>query len=179
MYSLIGMLEVILRNSIDRHMIAQKGPNWLEDAIAPGGFLQKAPGCEGSVNAIQNAMYKLGLRYTHDNVIPELSFGFWRYQFAPKDFAASGSSLLDIFVNRPYGITQKDILQRLTQINALRNRIAHHEPICFEGNLISTAKVERRYKTILELLEWLGCNRNKILYGINGVRKSIDLINSI
>src|SRR5260221_13531250 len=39
LYGVTGVFEVILRNSIDRHMIALKGNKWLEDAVAPGGYL--------------------------------------------------------------------------------------------------------------------------------------------
>lgn len=46
LYAVIGVLEVILRNSIDRYMITCKGPRWLEEAVAPGGILLHIPGVE-------------------------------------------------------------------------------------------------------------------------------------
>ena len=39
MYALIGVFEVILRNSIDRYFVLGKGSYWLEDAVQPGGYL--------------------------------------------------------------------------------------------------------------------------------------------
>lgn len=179
MYAVIGMFEVILRNSIDRHMKSKKGPIWLEEAIAPDGFLYHSSDCRHSLHVVQKAIHTLGSQYTHDRLIANLTFGFWRYQFARKEYLASGNTLLNIFINRPFKTNQKDIFRRLIQINQVRNRIAHHEPICFDGTRISTEKVKKTYNTILELLEWLGCNHTKILYGIDSVRKSIDFINSI
>jgi hypothetical protein len=99
--------------------------------------------------------------------------------FAPRQYAASGDYLLDIFINRPPRSNQKDIFQRLVQINQIRNRIAHHEPICFYGNSISTVNIEYKYNIILELLSWLGCTPCKILYGIDKVPLSISRIKNI
>jgi hypothetical protein len=178
LFSVISVFEVILRNSIDRFMISRKGNLWLEEAIGEDGYLNVSP-CYRSFHAVQEAIMELGSRYTHDRLIAKFTLGFWVNQFATKDYAASGSLLLNIFINRPFGINQKDVYKKLMKVNEIRNRIAHHEPICFEENTISTVKTERRYMLILELLEWLGCKPKKILYGINGVRKEIEKINAI
>lgn len=160
-------------------MTMQKGNMWLEDAVMDGGYLEINPGCSDSYHSVQDAINKLGQEYTHDRLIAKLTLGFWTYQFAAKEFSASGSTLLNIFSNRPFGVKQKDIFKKLIKINELRNRIAHYEPICFDKYTISAARAERRYRLILELLNWLGCNPAKILYGIDGVMKMITRINSI
>lgn len=181
MYSVIGIFEVVLRNSIDRHFIPIKGNLWLEDAVSIGGYLDVSAGCEDSFHSVQEAIHKLGIEYTHDRLIAKLTFGFWTYQFSKKEFAASGSTLLDVFLNRPFGTKQKDVFQDLIRINDIRNRIAHYEPICFDKSTgtISTLLVQKRYNLIVELFRWLGCSPKKILYGIDGVQKSIDEINKI
>ena len=180
MYSVIGIFEVVFRNSIDRHFIPIKGGLWLEDAVAIGGHLD-AVGCEDSFHSVQEAIHKLGKEYTHDRLIAKLTFGFWTYQFSKKEFAASGSTLLDVFPNRPFGTKQKDIFQDLIRINDIRNRIAHYEPICFDKptGTISTLLSQKRYNLIVELFRQLGCTPKKILYGIDGVQKAIDEINNI
>lgn len=178
MFGVIGVFEVILRNSINRHFICTKGNNWLSDSVQPGGYLDITPGCEDAYHFIQEGIFKLGLNYTHDLLISKLSFGFWTYQFAAKEYAAAGSTLLEIFPNRPFGTKQKTVFQHLIKINEIRNRIAHHEPIYFDkttGN-ISTSYTEKRYKLIVELLCWLGCNPKKILYGIDGVQRAINKV---
>ncbi|HTI08269.1 MAG TPA: hypothetical protein VL832_06920 [Puia sp.] len=181
MYAVIGVFEIILRNSIDRHFVYLKGNNWLEDAVQPGGYLEVATGCEDSCHAVQECIYKLGLEYTHDQLITKLSFGFWSYQFAKKNFAAAGNTLLEIFPNRSFGINQKTVFKNLVKINEIRNRIAHYEPICFDKSTgaISTTFVANRYNLILELLFWLGCNPKRILYGIDSVRNGINAVNVI
>jgi hypothetical protein len=126
-------------------------------------------GSENSLYSVHDAIHGLGLEYTHDRLIAKLSFRFWRYQFAKKEFAASGSTLLEIFPNRPFGTRQKDVFGHLTKINDVRNRVAHYEPICFDNLIISTEQVTRRYRLILDLLHCMVCNPTRILYGIDGV----------
>lgn len=180
MYSVIGMFEVILRNSIDRHFIPLKGSSWLEDAVKPGGYLALSTGCKGSLTTVQQAINKLGLACTHDKLIANLTLGFWTYQFSKKEFAAAGSTLLQIFPNKPRGIHQKDIFKNLIRINETRNRIAHYEPICFDySGAVSALPVQRMYDLIIEMLGWLGCPQQKILYGIDGVQKAIEEIRAL
>lgn len=181
LYAIIGMLEVILRNSIDRHFVSIKGNYWLEDAVRPGGYLDVSAGCEDSFHVAQESIQKLGLAYTHEGLISRLTFGFWTYQFAKKQFAAAGSTLLEIFPNRPLGVNQKTVFQDLVKINEIRNRIAHYEPICFQKGteMVSTTHAASRYMLILELLHWLGCNPRRILYGLDGVSRAIAVVNLI
>lgn len=176
MYSIIGMFEVILRNSIDRHFKSILGPNWLEHAVNPNGFLDTT-GCEDSFHNIQDGIHRLGLAYTHDGLISRLTFGFWAYQFSKNVYAAAGNTLLQIFSNKPHGLHQKEVFKNLVGINETRNRIAHYEPICFDksGN-ISSFPMQGRYDLIIEMLGWLGCPQRKILYGIDGVQNAIDEI---
>ncbi|MGB8194767.1 MAG: hypothetical protein WCF67_22730 [Chitinophagaceae bacterium] len=180
MYAVNGVFEVILRNSVDRHFIPLKGQFWLEDAVQPEGYLDNEA-CQDSFHSVHDAIFKLGLSYTHDRLIAKLTFGFWTYQFAEKEYAAAGSSLLGIFSNKPTGTRQKIVFKNLFKINDLRNRIAHYEPICFDpqkGN-ISTAQVKRRYDLVKEMLYWLGCDPTTILDGIDWVEEAIQRIDDI
>lgn len=179
LYGIIGVFEIVLRNSIDRHMSKKLGPEWLADSVQPGGYLEVTAGCEVSYHAVQEAIHSLGTKYTHDKLLAKLTFGFWTYQFANTQYAASGNTLLDIFIDRPFGTKQKDIYQSLVKINDLRNRIAHHEPICFDGQNISAFKANRRYNTIINLLCWLGCHPKRLLYGIDSVPARLQIISQI
>jgi hypothetical protein len=179
LYGVIGVFEIVLRNSIDRHMTNKLGPEWLADSVQPGGYLETTSGCEVSYHGVQEAIHNLGAKYTHDKLIAQLTFGFWVYQFTNKQYSASGNTLLEIFITRPFGTRQKDIYQNLVKINDLRNRIAHHEPICFDGDNISISKVSKRYNTIIMLLRWLGCNPKRLLYGINSVPARLQIISNI
>jgi len=187
MYAVLGLFEIVLRNKIDQHYSISLFPStgtteWLVSAINPGGYLT-AHGCGKSLNSVQKAFAELttGSGYTHDKLIAELMFGFWRFQFASKEFMAAGSTLHTIFTNRPYGTNHTDIFKKLTDINKLRNRISHHEPICFDptGCMISTKYALNHYNLIRELLIWLNVDADGLLYGIDNINTEIVFINSL
>ncbi|HET6995487.1 MAG TPA: hypothetical protein VFI06_10925 [Chitinophagaceae bacterium] len=180
LYAVIGQFEIILRNSVDRHYRSKYGNDWISNAVQPGGFLDGV-GCENSYHSIQEGFYALREKYSQNAMVAKLTFGFWTYQYSPKIFAAGGSTLLEVFPNRPFGTKQKDVFQNLFKINEIRNRIAHYEPLCFDVKTgqISTVYSQKRYSLLIELLKWLGCEPKRILYGIDGVTKAISLINCI
>lgn len=183
-FSVLNLFEIALRNSIDNYYKSyfhrlNHNDEWLLTQSTIGGFLS-ARGCHQTRDLALNAINKLGNDYTHDKTVAELSFGFWRYLFAPKQYLAGGSILLNIFIARPPGISHTDIYNKLKFINDIRNRIAHHEPICFgRGNTISTHYAEYRYNLIIELIIWLGYDSNDLLYGIDSVSKEINFINTL
>ena len=171
----ISMVEIALRNAIDRHYLGIYGDDWLVSQSIPGGYLS-LPGCERSRATAQKAINELGDRYAHDKALAELNFGFWRYAFGLKEFAAAGSTLLQIFPNRPRGISQREVFIRLGEIHDLRNRIVHHDPICFGGANKSTAKVETAYRYATEFIEWFGMNKVTVLQDLDFVQEEIECI---
>ena len=63
----------------------------------------------------------------------------------------------------------------------LRNRIAHHEPVCFlhDQETISTAYLQNCYSRILRLFSWMDIDSKSLLYGLDHVlslSQRIDLI---
>lgn len=178
LYAVIGIFEVVLRNSIDQHFTKLKGEFWLEEAVEPGGFLD-VTGCEDAFHNVHDAIFKLKEEYTHERLIAKLTLGFWVYQFAAKEYAAAGSTLIAIFMNRPFNTNQKKIFQNLIRVNEIRNRIAHYEPLCFEKNEISTEKIEKRYSLIIESLRWMGYDPAELLYQIDKTEKAITMIKAM
>ena len=168
-FSILCLFEVALRNRIDRHYRLKWGNNWLFDATQSGtGFLH-AVGCEKSLENVEKVITNLGVVYSPDKAVAELTFGFWTYQFASKEFAAAGSSLLNILPERPFGTNHTKVFKKLTSINRIRNRIAHHEPICFGApHAISTQYAEQKYNQIIEVLRWMGINPTSFLFGVDG-----------
>ena len=153
-FSILCLFEVALRNAIDIHYRGKLGNNWLFDAIQPGAGHLHTVGCEKSLNSAENAIAGLGMYYSHDKAIAELTFGFWTYQFASKEFAAAGSTLLSVLPGRPFGTNHTKVFKKLASINRIRNRIAHHEPICFGTPLsISTMYATQKYNQIREILQ--------------------------
>lgn len=187
MFAVVGAFEVALRNAINKVMSECFGDNWLRDAVLPGGLFDIYQ-CRDHARIIKSAYEKL-LRqncYSHDNLLSKMEFGVWKYMFSSPQFRASGRVLLTVFPNKPkstrfiqYNNTY--LFNELDRVNSLRNRIAHHEPICFPTGfaVISTSYIESIYSKIITLLDWLAIDSNKYLYGIDHVKTICRLINNL
>jgi hypothetical protein len=180
----LSIFEVVLRNKIDIHYKAQfpaaaGGQQWLLASILPGGFLTN-PGCQNSLRKVNDTYRALGINYRHDKLLAELSFGFWKYMFAGRQFLAGGSTLLNIFPNLPPHHSQSHVYAKLDRINAIRNRVAHHEPICFgPGETIGTNYARTHFQDILDILSWLNISSRELFYGIDGVLKEAGYIDDL
>ena len=184
--AVLGIFEIVLRNKIDTHykaqfpaVVAAGGHEWLFGSTLPGGFLT-APNCRNSRQKITDTYTSLGVAYTHDKLLSELSFGFWKFLFSGHQFMAGGNTLLAIFPNLPAGYNQNDVYQKLNKINAIRNRVAHHEPICFAiGNTIGTNYARDHFQHVTDVLQWMNITASELFYGVDGILKEADYIDNI
>ncbi|MEN9942173.1 MAG: hypothetical protein RLZZ91_174 [Bacteroidota bacterium] len=176
-FKLICFFEIAFRNSINNHLSNLHGHNWLEQSISPSGFFN-SPKTAITFSIIQNLKIDIS-KGNYNQLITQLGFGFWRHLFAPNQYKAIGSNLLEILIHKPKStsslqINQKYIFKKLTEINDLRNRIAHHEPICFKNGLthLDISDTLRISASIVLLLEWMNINtKNQFI--------NLESINSI
>jgi hypothetical protein len=175
-YAMLGIFEVTFRNAINSHFMNKLiDADWLVSQ-ASNGFLNKY--CE-TILSEKKRLIRLG-NYTNDRLVSTLSFGVWTYMFSRNCFKTSGKTLLQIFPNKTQGINQKVIYHDLCDIRILRNRIAHHEPICFnEAGEIDTKETIRVFELIKQYINFLGYSPNEILYGIESPQLIIDKISVI
>ena len=62
----------------------------------------------------------------------------------------------------------------------MRNRIAHHEPICFGDNgNIDTQNVMFCYARIIQLFQWMNIDADSLLYGVDHVVEVSDKVMKI
>lgn len=177
MFTLISCFEVTLRNRIDKEMRLHHGNNWLRDFIQPSGLFDTDPRVDGSRKIIKKA-YEGLLRsnhYTHSKLLAEMEFGVWKFMFNNVQYRLTGRHLLNIFPNKPVSTPERRydntyIFNQLDILNKVRNRIAHHEPICFNGNnSIDTQRSLACYVTMMQLFQWMGVDANSLLYGLDHV----------
>ncbi len=183
-YAILSMFEVALRNAIDVHYSNHfNDKEWLKNQCIGKGFLNDNAFQTGrfkSKKKVDSAIRELGVRYTHDRVIASLSFGFWVNLFAPIQFRLAGQNLHKIFPNRPKGTLPKLIFNELNIILDFRNRVAHHEPICFNGSQsINLTNVVNTYTSIIKLTQWLGIDNVRFLKDLDNTNQIISEINSL
>lgn len=184
-FTLLSCFEVAVRNAIDRILTERLGANWLRDAVLDGGIFD-VPGCRDSAKIIRKAYNRLkrdGL-YTHSKLLAEMEFGVWKYMFANPQYRAVGRTLFAIFPNKPRSSAEVQynntfMFNELDGINILRNRIAHHEPICFARRQpeIGTSYILNAYQTLHKLFMWMGIDSHSLLYGLDHVHQVCAKIN--
>ena len=179
MFKIISCFEVALRNRIDRTLEPFLGDDWLRDSCLPGGIFD-SPRTLRTQKIIGKAYFSLngtGI-YTPSSLMAEMEFGIWKYMYSGPQYAASGQKLLAVFPSKPkstpiLNIDNKYIFNELDKINQLRNRIAHHEPICFKANspMKSVTYAKHEYARILKLFSWMDIDSKHLLYGLDHVEK--------
>lgn len=184
MFAIVGAFEVALRNAIDKVMTLNYGENWLRDAILPGGFFD-VPQCRDHAQIIRFAYNKLMSKniYTHSHLLAKMEFGIWKYMFSSPQYRAAGRILLRVFPNKPTSTrlvqyNNATVFNELDHVNSLRNRIAHHEPICFPTGKseISTDYIRWIYAKIEMLFRWMGINTQDYLSGLSQLDLSINKV---
>ena len=186
-FTLISCFEVAIRNAIDSILTEKLGADWLRDAVIDGGIFD-VPGCRDSAKIIKKAYNRL-MRdgsYSHPKLLAEMEFGVWKYMFANPQYRAVGRTLLAIFPNKPRSSAEVQynntfIFNELDGINILRNRIAHHEPICFarRQSEIGTSYILNAYQTLHKLFMWMGIDSHSLLYGLDHVLQVCLKINQL
>ena len=175
-YGVLGVLEVVLRNAINEHFKALlHDSNWLITQ-AQSGFL---------VN-YQDAIFKErdklinNFKYTHDKLVASLSLGVWTFMFSRNCYRNSGKTLLRIFPNKTHGLNQKDIYADLDKMRTFRNRIAHHEPLCFDSlETVNVIYVQEIFSLIIKYIDFLGYNTDELLYGVENPLQTIIKIDTL
>lgn len=126
---IIAVVEVVLRNSISSSFESFSRSNsgdgfWLSDSrILP--FARQR-------DAVEHALKKVTAQNrepTLSAVIPELSFGFWRFLLTKRYGAMFWSPVLQYAFPEVRHGAERALFDRVGRLHRLRNRIAHHEPI--------------------------------------------------
>lgn len=128
----LQICEVFTRNAIDAAFTARWGRDWV---LAPPFPLNRfsRESHQRTIARVQRDAKRNDLPPpTADDVVAALTFDFWSNLFRPGYNAAlwkDGSLLPSIFPRLSDGQGRPEVQLLMASVNALRNRIAHHEPI--------------------------------------------------
>ena len=172
MFTVISCFEVTLRNKIDKVMRQYFGNDWLRDSVLSNGIFYTDRRVEQTKKIIKKAYDELikGNNYSHTKLLSQMEFGVWKFMFNNVQYRLSGRHLLSIFPNKPkstpqFRVDNSRIFLELDYINNIRNRIAHHKPLCFAKPIcISDVYALSNYHRILKLFLWMGVDSKKFLY---------------
>tara|TARA_R110002124_G_scaffold76758_4_gene205721 strand:+ start:5260 stop:5922 length:663 start_codon:yes stop_codon:yes gene_type:complete len=185
LFTIISCFEVSLRNAINDLYVKEHGSEWLKKSVSSRGFFSTRK-CKGTSKIIRRKLKSLGSDYIHPKLVAEMDFGFWRYLYASPQFSAAGKKLLKMFPAKPKSspaiqYDNKYVFRQLEKINNLRNRIAHHEAVCFKLGYaeIDTTYASQHYNLTLELFNWMKINEQSLLYGLDHVNTTIAEIENL
>lgn len=152
LYQPLQGLEITLRNAFHRQLLLTYGNDWYDQI--PQILSDKS---NDNITKAKNDITSRGKSATPSRIIAELSFGFW---VSLLGYGRKGNNnyemklwrpaLYKAFPNKPAkGFNRKLANKEFTRIKELRNRVAHHEPIIHNQDILS------EYYRILEALSWL------------------------
>lgn len=126
----LHICEVVVRNAVANALEPKYGAKW---AWSPA-FEQSLPFLPGKYSPRQDLVNARRKAHTVGKVIPELKFAFWQRMFTSRhDVRLWETYLLQVMpgldASKPVKQLRRLIYDDLEEIRALRNRIAHHEPI--------------------------------------------------
>ena len=176
-YGVLNHFEVLLRNAVNEHYMAYySDSDWIVNQAATGKILAHE---KDEIKQTEADYKKRGI-YNNDKMVSALTFGFWTYLFTKNNYRKGGKTLLKIFPNKAKGKNQADIYLDLTHIREFRNRIAHHEPICFDGSgNISTLFARRHYQLICDYISYFGQQPNDVIQWAEKPDEILDKIDKL
>lgn len=187
MFTIVSCFEIALRNAIDQKLTENLGKEWLIGSISEGGvFTQPILKKTRDIITFAHRRLQQTKSYTHSKLLAEMEFGIWKYMFSPIQYRVTGQNLLSIFPNKPRSsremqYNQTYIFNELDKVNSLRNRIAHHETICFATNAseIDTSYIINVYSKIKMLFSWMDIDSKSLLYGLDHINQVCTRINRL
>ncbi len=185
LFTVISCFEIALRNRTNVLYSNLYGEHWLKESVTDRGIFDNH-NCRHTKSIILQNLKKTTTLYSPAKLLAEMDFGFWRYLFAQPQFHAAGKHLLKIFPAKPTSTpaiqyNHSYVFNQLGKINELRNRIAHHEPICFQAgqSVIDTTMARQHYNLILQLFQWMNIDESALLYGLDHILTVCNEIDSL
>ncbi|MGB8352605.1 MAG: hypothetical protein WCD79_01825 [Chthoniobacteraceae bacterium] len=160
LYGPLQAVEIVVRNAMHRELSRVFGNNWPKVLVDSGVF--EYPQLEKLESAMER-LGKINSPQTTENIISEVSFGFWTSICAVRFM----HSLWIPCLRKSFKIdslSRKEAFERLDEIRTLRNLVAHHSPILGRD-------LEKDYQNILQTIGWV-CETSKQWVKITSCFKS-------
>ncbi|GAA0217381.1 hypothetical protein QOZ96_002646 [Brevundimonas nasdae] len=124
----LHMVEVVLRNGIDALLVEKYGADWPREMAFRA--LLPAVGVQAIDTAITRIEDDKKARASREQIVAALTFDFWSNLFRPDyDRPLWQVHLRRVLPHLAPGLTRADVQILVREINRLRNRVAHHEPV--------------------------------------------------
>ena len=186
MFIIVSGFEIALRNAIHTKVSARLGEDWLERSVKKGGVFYSLPS-KAKRNIVSTAKkLKANNKYDSDQMVASMEFGTWKYMFSKIQYEATGQCLLKIFPSKPKSSKEAQYDRRyffneLDHVNSLRNRLAHHEPICFthDNDEVDLSYAKAEYNRIIKLFAWMQIDSKSLFGNLDKVQTTFSQIEKL
>lgn len=131
MIPILHYFEILLRNQVDKVIRRYYGEDWL--LKIPPTLMISDKDIKKISEIINKIKRERRSKLSHDNVLSQMTFGFWCAFFHKKYDPVlwhRKNALKSLFPYLPKcNRTRVYIEQKILKIKIIRNRIAHHEPV--------------------------------------------------
>lgn len=187
-YPLLSLLEIILRNSLNRTMMSHfKSKNWIVDQtslffsdeiFAPKYYFKT------EVNKRISKLKEEKKPITNDNIIAGLTLGFWVAMFYADSFKLLKGAPLKCLSNKPLTVNGTVFKKKLERIRDFRNKIYHNEPIIFTKSLagdpvFTTSHVYDIYSEIKQIFDYLNLDFKRWTRRIDNIPLEVNRANAV
>jgi len=147
-YTSLSVFEVVLRNALSKELELMTGrSDWYTDFASNPAFQNLNTEITQAIRHIQER----GETIYPDKVVSELTFGFWVMLLNRQYEMTLWKSLRKAFPYMPKNIRQrKNVSTPCNVLRKLRNRIFHHEAICWDLDYI-----EQIHTDLITILGWI------------------------
>jgi hypothetical protein len=147
-YPLLSIFEVALRNSLNRQLVALFGREDWYEAMAVRSRLNDL---NNKVSLAKRHISRRGESITASKVVAELTLGFWVQLFNAEYERILWKSLRRAFPFMPKAERKRHkVSAPLNRIREFRNRVFHHEPVCWRID-----RLEQLRRELYSVLMWI------------------------
>ncbi|MDR2894183.1 MAG: Abi family protein [Alistipes sp.] len=145
-YPSIAVFEVALRNAINRELTVSTGRNdWYDSPLFGEPAMRKL---HNYINQAKKHIDDRKELLSSDRVVAELTLGFWVTLFNSEYERKLWQALRRAFRHMPHSKKQRqNVSAPLNLLRNFRNRIFHHEPICW--NIDEVRIIHEKMTTVI------------------------------
>lgn len=168
-YSCLSVLEVALRNAMCRELTKMAGrEDWYVNFSNTAGLKS----LNNDIKQANKRIVRRGEVISHSKIVAELTLGFWVSMLNSEYEKVLWKDLRRAFPTMPKTERKrKNISTPLNRIRNFRNRIFHHEPICWNLDVVKSI-----HRDMLEVMGWINTDLPTWVSNIDRVDSVITTI---
>lgn len=161
----ISVAEVCLRNTLHNQLtVLTNGMSgsWFDHSHT---FL--TTDAQLDISVAMTRVTRKGGHISPGRLVSELNFGFWRYLIAKRYETTLWTPALRNGFPQLESQQRRMVFETVSELNVLRNRIAHHEPI-FKRNL------REDFMRVFRLINWISPETREWAVSFSRIKQSLD-----